>query len=110
MRKDRIADALIKLEQKMDNRFDRVDVRLESLEDGFDNFKGEFSGLKSDFNVFNDLDEKYISLDCKLNEFRTETLDRFDFLFNKIDLFNTEYYAITAGMRRIEDELSKKKI
>jgi archaellum component FlaC len=97
MAKNEVAEALKQIDKKIDgmgSRFDNIDKKLGTLERRVET-------------GFADVNDRFENVDGKLGmleEFRRETIGRFDHVFNKLDLFNTEYHAITAGMRRIEDE------
>ncbi|MFA5104974.1 MAG: hypothetical protein WC527_07365 [Candidatus Margulisiibacteriota bacterium] len=61
--------------------------------------------LETRMNIgFEELNGKIDNVDNRLEDFRKETIGRFDHVFNKLDFHNTEYHSITYGMRRIEDE------
>ena len=51
-----------------------------------------------------DLYSKFGSLEGTLSEFRNDVFKYFDKIYNKFDFFKDEYYGITAGLRRIEDD------
>lgn len=50
------------------------------------------------------IEKRFDGLENKFEDFRKETIGRFDHIFNKLDFHNTEYHSITYGMKRIEDE------
>jgi len=72
------------------------------------NIMGQINGLD---NRISGLDSKINGMEAEIKglheitrEFRADSFAHFDRIYQKLDFHGTEYYAITAGMKRIEDE------
>ncbi len=85
------------LESRMTTGFDLVDSRFALLESsmtaGFVSLHSRVSALEST-----------VALDANLVAFRRETLSNFDGVYKNFDRLETEYQALTAAVKRIEEQ------
>jgi hypothetical protein len=94
MAKNQVLEAIKRLETKMDQKLGCVDQKFGDMELNFARLEHKmdegFSGVNSRLDM--------------LEEFRRESMNRFDHIFKKLELFNDEYHSINYGIRRIEDD------
>jgi len=83
--------------------FEKMKIEIkDSLKPEFEAMKIEIKdSLKPEFKALN---EKYDSLHETVLEFRRESFEHYDKIYNRLDFYKVEYHAITAGMKRIEAE------
>ena len=104
---------IVKEEVKEEVKDIRADVAVlktdvSELKTDVSELKTDVAELKTNVSGLN-IDNRSIRTELKdlrdfSVEFRNDTFKHFDRIYNLLDTFKTEYYAITSGIRRIEDE------
>lgn len=115
MVKNPVLEAINRLEKRMDLGFDKVGQRFEQINQRFEGVDGKIEGLDKkisnmELNIYrleHKMDEGFTTVNGRLavlEEFRRESMNRFDHIFKKLELFGEEYHSITYGIKRIEDD------
>lgn len=101
-------DSINKRFDEQDKKFDGIDKRFDGIDKRFDGIDKRVDGIdkRLDFQGqrLNSHDKRFDSILETLREFRRESFEHYDRIYNRLDFFKDEYYAITSGMKRIEDE------
>ena len=98
--------------EKIDARFEQMDRRFEQIDRRFERMLDEFAETRrvlalEIINTREHLTARINGVDQKVEAFRDETHANFDHGFGRFDLLETEYYAISAGLRRVEKRFSE---
>lgn len=93
---------------EIDKKLDAIDKRLDSHDKRFDSHDKNFENID---NKFISIDDRFLALETKYSDlhetmmaFRMESFEHYDKIYNRLDFFKDEYYAILAGLKRIEDD------
>ena len=80
---------------QMNKQFEVINKRFDSVESRITSVQVDIRSLKEDNK----------SIHAELSDFKNKSYSHFDAIYNKLDRFGKdEYYSLTAGLKRIEDE------
>ena len=95
-----MAEELLAVLLRLDSRMASIESRMSSLEStmtaGFASMNSRISALEST-----------VALDSNLVALRGEMLSNFDGVYDRFGRLESEYHALTAAMRRIEDQQAR---
>ncbi len=94
MAKESVQKLLEMMEKRLFSRFDGLEGKFDGLEGRIDGLEGRIDGLETNFKGLYDM----------VIEFRRESFSHYDSIYHRFDTLGQEYYAATAGIKRLEDE------
>ena len=89
----------------VDKKFEIVDKKFEMVDKKFEMVDKKFVAVDK---RFDEMDRKFDSLHETVLEFRRESFDHYDRIYKKLDFFKDEYYAMSAGLKRVEEGLKNR--
>ncbi|MGO4888802.1 hypothetical protein ACJ2A9_13675 [Anaerobacillus sp. MEB173] len=104
MENSEIREMLVRIEKKMDERFESVDKRFEKIDARFEGVEGRLDRsekmLKKLITIVGATNEK-------LTNFQSETNSRFDYLDRQLKLHDADYELLTRKLVDHEREINR---
>jgi len=92
-------------DEELNARFDQLARKIDANQDSLQNLARVFADALLD--TRQTLETRIDGLEGKLDVFRDETHANFDHVHGRLDRLETEYDAISAGLRRVEKRFSE---